>query len=196
MTYKLPDLWDHVAAPKNSKKKATTSIDRKVTRFHEHGEESSVKEAVKTHSLKKYIPSIDSRAYTPFPLLSEEKLHGGTTLFGDKAISQRNMIDCSLSVHSKDVQFTSTSTTPSVSPQSKAPGFHFSKSNSANTQWATPACLKDVTYKRVCVGIGPGSSFILPVHRENAEEELAALIVQLRLPQKEASISRSWLEHQ
>jgi len=182
-------------------------MDSKVTRFQVCSEESPLnKDPVKKNSLRKCIPPMDSGVLTTFPLHSDGKQHGGvkrnvdslhTTPLCGKATFQKNIFESksSLTVQTKDAYFSpagGSTSTSSLSPQSKAPGFSFSKTSSAPTQWATPACSRDVTYKRVCVGVGPGSSLIVPVHAENIEEELASLILQLSLPQKVASIPPSW----
>lgn len=80
----------------------------------------------------------------------------------------------------------------STTVETKSPGFRFSKTGPVPTQWAIPACLPDVTYKRISLGNGPNSAVILPVDPENAEEELASLMIQLNLPQNDAKIGRSW----
>lgn len=79
---------------------------------------------------------------------------------------------------------------------SRGPGFRFSKTGPVPTQWAIPACLPDVTYKRVSTGEGPGSAMILPVNHEKAEEDLAKLMVQMNLPNKDTKIARSWAQTQ
>jgi len=53
-----------------------------------------------------------------------------------------------------------------------------------------------VTYKRVSTGEGPGTAVILPVDPEKAEEDLAKLMVQMNLPNKNTKISRSWAQTQ
>ena len=221
MTYTLPDLWDHVAPPSDPTKKHVGFLDSKVPRFQE-SDESPIKKAVKFNSIKNCNPSIETRPYTPFPVLSEEEdeeeeVEPSTTLkknefqvtpLGGKAVSQQRLSKKSNSINRKFEQSSASFSksnsilslssqskhvsTPKEASETKGPGFRFSKTGPVPTQWAIPACLPDVTYKRVSLGSGPNSAVILPVDPENAEEELASLMLQLNLPQNEAKIGRSW----
>ena len=203
-------------------------LDSKVPRFQEN-DESPIKKAFKLNSIKNCNPSIETRPYTPFPVLSEEeeekddeeediepstrqkKSEFQVTPLGGKAVSQQRLTNKSNPINRKYEQSTasfsksnsilslssqskhiSTPKEGTYSTETKGPGFRFSKTGPVPTQWAIPACLPDVTYKRVSLGNGPNSAVILPVDPENAEEELASLMLQLNLPQNEAKIGRSW----
>ena len=126
MTYTLPDLWNHVAPPDDSTKKYVGFLDSKVPRFQEN-DESPIKKAVKLNSIKNCNPSIETRPYTPFPILSEEdeekeqeteeeevepstrqkKSEFQVTPLGGKAVSQQRLAGRSTPTNRK---YTTTST--------------------------------------------------------------------------------------
>ena len=246
MTYTLPDLWDHVAPPKDPTKKVPTVLSSRVPRF-QTPDESPIKDAVFLKSTQNSVPSIETRPYTPFPLIAEEeeeeverdgvvdRIAMQATPLGGRATSQRRVMErfnpsspssptakplstpgkrdsthaqspsnafgkgdkasaTSLSIMSLSTH----NSKPDNSQHStqKGPGFRFSKTGPVPTQWAIPACLPDVTYKRVSLGDGPNSAVILPVDPEHAEEELTSLMAQLSLPNKNAKIARSWAQTQ
>lgn len=248
MTYRLPDLWDHVAANDKTGRKVPSIFNSQVPRFSLDGEESPVKQAVKEHSLKSSVPSIETRPYTPFPQLLDEDFMimmppmpvpipvttlGGTSMSqsrvqsraaspdqlgigGGGSAGDENYLTKNIVTHPEivvpwnpkgenDSLSLSNSHRSAVSggqslhsshSAGKGPGFRFSKTGPAPTQWAIPACLPDVTYKRVSLGAGPGNAVILPVNPDKAEEELANLMSQLSLPSNHAKVSKSWAQTQ
>jgi hypothetical protein len=99
MTYHLPDLWDHVAPTSSSARKTPTLFSSKVPRFTTDGD-SPVILQMKEQSLQYSAPSIESRPFSPFPILPEEEDNSSSgedhfalaTSLGGRKISQGRLV--------------------------------------------------------------------------------------------------------